>query len=394
MRCAVIVSLCAITPLAAQSTRDSAGIRIVTDARPLASIQQWHVNTKAVLDIGGGDGGEHATFHDIMGAVRLADGTVAVANMATNEIRLFGPTGVFLRAASRTGSGPGEFRQLMSLALHLDTLVATDGTGGPRVFTPSGKFLRQIAPLKDAAGHELLFRGMFGDGSILYTTNGPRVAGARIYAGGLVRVAPNDPRQQSLGTVPMRENGTEESVFDARWSTAIFPDRFCHGYSTRFEITCLRPDGRPAMMIRRQVPPGPVPDSAKKIYEDVYVHPLSLEQHSGPPNAVDITRLRQAVAKFVYPKQMPAFGPFVAARTGELWVSEFQQQVDWGNGQLRPSPPKSTGWVVFAEDGRLLARIVLPARFTLTQTGTDYVLGIQRDEDDVEHVTMYRFQRS
>jgi hypothetical protein len=53
-----------------------------------------------------------------------------------------------------------------------------------------------------------------------------------------------------------------------------------------------------------------------------------------------------------------------------------------------------TSWRVFDKAGKWLGTVTLPARFNPMDIGTDYVLGLWRDEDDVEHVRMYRLNTS
>ena len=46
-------------------------------------------------------------------------------------------------------------------------------------------------------------------------------------------------------------------------------------------------------------------------------------------------------------------------------------------------------WSVFDVEGFFLGRVTMPHEFSPLDIGPDYVLGLWRDEDDVEHVRMY-----
>jgi hypothetical protein len=48
---------------------------------------------------------------------------------------------------------------------------------------------------------------------------------------------------------------------------------------------------------------------------------------------------------------------------------------------------------VFDPDGSMIARLSMPGGFLPTQIGDDFVLGITRDELDVEHVRLYGLHR-
>ncbi len=63
---------------------------------------------------------------------------------------------------------------------------------------------------------------------------------------------------------------------------------------------------------------------------------------------------------------------------GNVWVHEF----------TKPGDAQAT-WAVFDSTGILLGRLTAPPRFEPHDIGPDYVLGVWRDVDDVEHVRMY-----
>jgi hypothetical protein len=48
---------------------------------------------------------------------------------------------------------------------------------------------------------------------------------------------------------------------------------------------------------------------------------------------------------------------------------------------------------VYDANGGPLARVRLPARFDPFHIGKDFVLGVRKDELDVEHVELYRLTR-
>ena len=44
---------------------------------------------------------------------------------------------------------------------------------------------------------------------------------------------------------------------------------------------------------------------------------------------------------------------------------------------------------MFRSDGQMLGSLMLAADFAVSQIGDDFVLGVWRDEYDVEHIHMY-----
>jgi hypothetical protein len=90
--------------------------------------------------------------------------------------------------------------------------------------------------------------------------------------------------------------------------------------------------------------------------------------------------IRVAIDKL--PPHDPAIGyRFVrVSPQGHLWVL----------GPHRPNAP--TNWSVYDLDGRPLARVTTPARFDLHEIGRDYLLGVGRDDLDVEYIQLYRLE--
>lgn len=50
-------------------------------------------------------------------------------------------------------------------------------------------------------------------------------------------------------------------------------------------------------------------------------------------------------------------------------------------------------WQVFDREGRWLAAVRTPPRFRIHQVGDDHLLGVWRDEDEVEHIRVYPLVR-
>jgi hypothetical protein len=89
-------------------------------------------------------------------------------------------------------------------------------------------------------------------------------------------------------------------------------------------------------------------------------------------------------AEMPMPDDVPGFSDVRVAEDGHLWVRAWQPS--W-------ETHATTDWRVFDGDGRLVARIPLPATLQPTQIGSDFVLGIWRDPQEVEHVRLYALER-
>lgn len=93
-----------------------------TDEPPM-----WELAATPDLSIGVVDGMDEYQFHQVVGAVRLRDGRIAVMNAGSSQLRLYAPDGTFISSHGRAGDGPGEFRSATRLHLIGDTLFVYDG---------------------------------------------------------------------------------------------------------------------------------------------------------------------------------------------------------------------------------------------------------------------------
>jgi hypothetical protein len=84
------------------------------------------------------------------------------------------------------------------------------------------------------------------------------------------------------------------------------------------------------------------------------------------------------IAEVPFPDTKPPIEALRADRSGRLWVQETT--VDSAD------PPR---WVVYSAEGRLIGETSFPRNFNPLEIGEDYVLGVWRDEDDVEYVHVY-----
>ena len=119
-------------PAAYANVRDSAGIQIVENG-PLASVDTLGivVDSAARVRIGLVDGDAPYVFSRIVGATRLEDGRVAIADQRAAEVRFFDGEGRFLSAVGGRGSGPGEYINFYrAFRMPADSLLIVDHEGG------------------------------------------------------------------------------------------------------------------------------------------------------------------------------------------------------------------------------------------------------------------------
>ena len=90
------------------------------------------------------------------------------------------------------------------------------------------------------------------------------------------------------------------------------------------------------------------------------------------------TQIARLVNEIPVRETYPAFSAIVVDTEGAVWVEDY-----------RRSAAGSARWTVFSPDGALVAQVTTPLELEVYEIGPDYVLGLWRDADDVEHVRMY-----
>ena len=397
-------------PLQAQlpRTRDSSGVEIVTNTRPvLATAQAWRVDPRPLLEIGATDaataGDSLYEFSLIMGVTRLRDQRLAVAVQGSHTIRFFDARGRFVGSAGRRGDGPGEFQQVLGLAnTPGDTLVVMD-LGEVELFTGEGRFVGQGASRRTRAGNYIWPGAVLADRSYLGLDFNDRTippAGRSERRVGLMHVSADGNRVDTVATLLL-----QEALFDGRtpWGNdpvyapqrllAASGQRVFTSYPNRYEIAELTPDGRPIRLIRREMAQVPVRGEERDAYRR---HLQSQPGEDGRPMTPAMrSRFEQVLTEAGFATSYPSIGVLLPDRAGNLWARHFDYRERlMATGPVRVlTIPAPTTWDVFDARGTWLTTVELPAHFTPLEIGTDYIAGIARDADDVESVRVLRLRK-
>ena len=381
-----IVAGCADqVPPSTALVRDSAGIRIVENTTPQwQEGETWRLSPEPVVDIGGGDIEGDQLFR-VVGALRLRDDRIVVANGGTNEIRFYGPGGAFLSASGGEGEGPGEFRRLSAVRrLRGDSLFAQDGRlFRSSVFDGQGRFIRTVQPQASRGRSNIDI--VFDDGMMLGSSF-VRLNVADVELG-LFRIALTFYRfdgagdlVDTLGVYPGFElymvpsQGGVPSTYPHPMSRATYfqflPDGYYVADNDTYEIQKYAPDGKLQQIVRRFTAPVPV--------EPQLMEPLRTRALAAVTDDDRRRRIEQFYRDIPVPETFPAYGGIALSVEGYLWVREYDLP-----------GAEANDWSVFDAEGTLRGTLGLPPRFQPLDIGPDYVLGLWRDADDVEHVRMY-----
>jgi hypothetical protein len=370
--------------------RDSAGIVIVESRAPAwREVERWRLGGQPLVTIGTFDGPAAYQLHRIVGAYRTADGGIVAVNGGTNEIRYYDSSGVFLRSTGVRGGGPGEFGVLHAGYLYNDSLFAYDvAQRRISVFDPQGSFVRSFA-LRPGAGIGLpTALGRFSDGSwVASRTNHGLETGFARGISTYSRVWEEPPRAVTIGTFagpelivqPVGTTGgayTRAVPYGRRPRTIVAGENLVFGDASRFEVAIYAADGTLKKLVRRTHTPEPISR------EDLALWQAEVESKRRPVSASLPDLFRQPITDFELPETKAVYGDIQVDRAENIWVSEYTF------AQRQP-----TSWSVFSPDGIWLGELTAPDRFRILDIGADYVLGVYRDELDVEYLQLYPLVR-
>jgi hypothetical protein len=374
--------------------RDSAGVRVVENSGPLwRPGQGWTIDERPLLDIGGNSADPHYDLLQVVDAVRLGDGRIAVMNDGVPDLRFYDSTGTYLGTTGRAGDGPGEFRRIASIQLGRGDSIFLYDAQLRRVnrIAPDGTFLSSVPVLASGGKMGLQPLARLPDGSwVAIAQKLPNLGGS----GGVQRdtmallhlPATLEGSGDTIGSFPGTEvflsTGGEGAQRFARLmlvplglsTTFALQDTLVDvGNPERYEIRAYRADGALVRIIRRPVAREPLTRAELGRME---------ADELASVDARGKERLEAAWRDVPAPSLKPAFATIRTDQNGDLWVEHVKV--------VRADPGTAD---VFDAQGRLLGSVALPPGLQITRIGPDYVLGVWRDDMDLEHVRMYRLRK-
>ena len=365
--------------------RDSAGVTIVENGRPLPELRLgWRVGTAPAVTIGTAEGDPAYELSGVGGATRTPDGRIVVANAGSGELRVFDSEGVHVESWGGQGDGPGEFGAMAPSRVMPwpgDSLMARDpfsrrasifgidGTFG-RALRPEGGYASVVGPLPDGRVFAATLTTYSGGSPGASELTRPELEYGILEADGSVH--------RDLGAYPGSElyvvntaNGPllRRYPFSRSAYPLVWGDLVVISANDRYEIRAYRPDGALARIVRR--------DHEARAPTQADLRDYVARQNPERPEALD------AVADMPLVEAFPAFARVLVDRLDHLWVEEYRL-------------PGETHrlWTVFDPEGRALGLVEMPGSFAVREIGEDYILGTRRDELDIEYVESWSLDRS
>ncbi len=404
-------------PAAQHRIRDSAGIRIIENARPPeGSRLGWRIGSEPSVTIGSVEADDDFQLHRVDDALRLADGRLVVANGSSHQLLVFDDAGNHLEAWGQKGEGPGDFGGVWSgnsYGFRLfwaepwpgDSIAVCHGTYSLglellSIFDSNGRHARRVNLARD--GVHTMCRGVLPDGSIL-ASRSPGWAGYP--PTGLDRpsidfflLEGDGSLRAELGTHPgaeefqyndetgfppfnfwMHDPPFQQSIVWGVWDGLAIVSN-----TDRYEIRAYNADGSLARIVRRDHQVRTPTEADLERFKADYLEWIT--------DADSRRKMTLVLDALPLPSSFPAFTPIGNGELGievdaldHLWVREYRLPGD------EDDPPL---WTVFNPDGIVQGYIETPAGLVIYEIGEDYILGKVFDELRVEYVQLWPLDRS
>lgn len=365
------------------ATRDSAGVAIVQNTTPVwHDGAGWTLTEKPTVAIGVLDGAPEYQFFQVSGTLRLTNGTIVVANAGSNQLRFYDASGKFVRSTGRQGSGPGEFKQMGSLyRFPADTVGVFDySLQRMSLFTSDGNYVRSFALRAPGGGGFLAPVAPFSDGTLLAISyafsRGMPKSGVQRDSTTYVRAdqsgAVLDTIGRFVGDQTLVVSGDNfmtmmQLAFGRQSFIAVHDTMLVFGANDTYQFERLNWTGHVTQIVRNAHTAVPVTSEDRSAYSD--------KQLAGASTDNEKRFQRTILDKTPWPETFPAYDDLVVDADGDVWVKRYAAPADSTNV-----------WTVFDTTGWKLGSVSFPYGYSVKQIGTDFVLGIWKDANDVEHV--------
>jgi hypothetical protein len=363
----------------------------------------WRISTEPEVVIGS-EGDPRYEFSGVSGVALLPEGGVAVADGGSQEIRVYDASGTYLRSLGGTGDGPGEFRALGTIRNRGDSILAIG-----QAFRAPARF--QIFD----AEHGYL------DGAVLRPAAEPRGVAPRaivsptallVESGPGWRVMPPAPAagtlvhdSVTLGLVQLAE--TQVVRWIGEFPNVVFysydlppggpvertiatstlcpslvlggtsDDRVWIGDAGTGTIAVYDTTGSRVMEFMFPVPSRSFDDAALREAREA-----ALARVEDPDRTGWRASIEAMYSAELRPPTAPRFTGFTAGPDGEVWVRLYSEL-----------PDAAQQAVVLDRNGKDIARATIPAGLRLSAVSRDRIVGVRRDADGVEQISIHRLRR-
>ena len=364
------------------TSTDSAGVQLaVTRWSDPPTAAGWTVASEPRVVFGESDT-ESVGFYEIDDAIRLSDGRVVVLDSGAKELLFFSPSGELEAKAGGEGDGPGEFREPAGLVrFRGDTLcVYASRSQHLSLFDHAGNWIadRPIEKVEELLPTRQFRIADAHDGFLIinnpmsFRVRADMEEGAvdnpnyRFAADGTFEGTVGEPSTMWVHATRILFNGTR--ITDAANGHLYVRD------PARYEIRAYDYEGELVRIHRLTRPRRATSEEDRNRYKDQLRNDIE--------NPEFLKRLIASVDRSTLTDSLPAIGGFHVDALGNIWVEDYA--LPW---------EKESSMGVFSADGPWLGTVATPVDVRPLEIGADYLLGVQTDELDVQHLVLHGLER-
>jgi 6-bladed beta-propeller len=363
------------------SLSDSAGVRMVTTSGRWEAAAPWRVTAEPIFRHGWAPG--DVQLQQVGYGFIDDDGALVVADQGAQSVYVFDPDGRSLATLGAPGEGPGEFASLGTITpLGGDTILAGD-TGNARLTTLT----------RDGYAGDVRFESYFAnafyepmarlsDGATFFLPTSLRLGGDPTGENGWwdypVLTTRDFQSVDTISTLPFFQTGEGGDMNPVRHAAVLDfgGDAIVHATSDRAQVTWRSPNGDVLQIARWDAVGRRVDDDDWAAYE------RGARARNDPDSDQERFEQRLRDRRRDFSGRLPLFWSGIADQEGNVWLADYDISLGFDSRY-------SVTYTVIGRDGELLGRVDFPMAIYLLDASHDRVLGIERDDYDVQAATLY-----
>ena len=361
---------------------DYSSAKIVESSSPSLGDNAWSVAPEPELIFGTEEGDRNFQFYRVYSVIQLSNGTIVVSNSGTHELRLFDSNGAFIKSNGQNGRGPGDFGDFSSMRLHKSDdgsfLVSDNANNRGQLFNSNGELVavHTIEKINNAGNPNIT--DLYTDNSLLLVSS---VGSGAMRPGnpgeiiqnefGYHRLLPDwtyDKMVYKIAARPRVVNefrGTTNFPYIPLTADPLYITDATNGalFSAVSEPSITRVDTAGIIThVYKWNLPRTMTDSIWDRYkQEYYLEPLS----SDPDRKAQYEHMLSQ--DLPIPEYIPTISELKTDAEGNIWAKRFV--LPWDDIEA---------WDILSSNGEWLTTVKVPQSFTITEIGSDYLLGYTR----------------
>jgi len=371
---------------------DYSSAKIVESSSPSLGNNAWSVASEPELIFGDKEGDRNFQFYRVYSVIQLSNGTIVVSNSGTHDLRFFDSNGSFIKSTGQNGRGPGDFGDFSSMRLQKyddDSFLVSDNANiRGQIFSNDGDLITVNSLEKINNSGTPSITGVYTDSSLqILAVIGsgamrPGNPGEVIqHEFGFHRLLPDWSYDKMVYKIPARpriENeyrGTTTFPYIPLTADPLYVTDSINGalFSAASQPSITRVDtaGIITHIYQWNLPRTKTDSIWDRYKQEYYLDPLS----NNPDRKAQYEHM--LTQDLPIPENIPAISKLKTDSDGNIWAKRFV--LPWDETEV---------WDILSSTGEWLTTVDVPQSYTITEIGSDYLLGYTRKNGFIEIVKM------